>query len=91
MKRIITALILIVLIFSLSACRNVDYTTAHTSNEYTIVDYYTAAGDLYQTIEFNKMTGSTIITTYFWKYDNGRRFLDKIEINTIDAEGEIVD
>ena len=91
MKRIFVILLLLIIIISLCGCKTEDYTEIHTSEDYSLIDYYTAHGDLYQTILFNKQTGITIITTYYWvSTDRGSEELDRIEVIRVDKEGKLV-
>lgn len=91
MKKIIAVLLLLIMMVSLCACGNVDYTTSITRDDYVMVNYYTCTGELYQVVEFNKQTNVTIITTYYWTYDShGRQILTKIELNRINGQGELV-
>ena len=91
MKRIIALVLLLIVMFSLCACTNEDYTKVTTYTDAIITEYYTAGGDLYQTVFVNTATQVSIITNYFWRYDDGREYLDRTEIIRINEKGEIVD
>lgn len=91
MKKIIAVLLLLIMMVSLCACGNVDYTTSITRDDYVMVNYYTSTGELYQVIEFNKQTGITIIITYYWTYDShDRQILTRTETSRINSNGELM-
>lgn len=92
MKRTITVLLMIVMMISLCACTNEDYTKVVANSDTITTEYYTSGGDLYQTIFFDRETRISVITTYYWTTnERAVQILDRIEIVRINEKGEIVD
>lgn len=91
MKRIITALLLCVIMISLCACNNKDYTRRVSDSDYAITECYTSHGDIYQVIVQDRQTRITVITTYYWTTnDRGVQILDRTEVVRINEKGELL-